>query len=156
MAAEYVNVAPLAAENYLPTENFARAANLPESVFSDPLLFVDVVREGISGEMLKRGADISGLNRKLIGCALSVDPSNISRLFRRKHLTMEQGEAALETFRLWLKAVAVFEDERKAALWMECAIPAFAGKTPGEMLDTHKGRQLVDNALSRIEFGEFI
>lgn len=142
--------------NEIRAERFARAAELPESVFSDPLLFVDVVRGGISGAMLKRGADISGVSRKLIGAALSVDQSNISRLFRRKHLTMEQGEAALDMFRLWLKATAVFEDEDRAALWMESAIPAFDGKTPGEMLDTHKGRQLVENALNRIEFGEFI
>lgn len=144
------------AEISLKVENFAREAELPDGVFHDPLMFVNVVRGGISGAMLKRGADASGLSRKLIGSALSVDPSNISRLFRRKHLTLEQGEAALETFRLWLKAMTTFEDEAKAQLWMESGIPAFDGKTPAEMLDTHKGRQLVDNALSRIEYGEFI
>ncbi|MBN3078997.1 hypothetical protein H4F54_22610, partial [Pectobacterium brasiliense] len=70
-------------------------AEMPDGVFHDPVMFVNVVRGGISGAMQKRGAEASGLSRKQIGSALTVDTSNISRLFRRKHLTLEQGEAAL-------------------------------------------------------------
>jgi len=137
-------------------ENFAREARLPASVFIDPLIFVDVVRQGVSGEQLKRGSEAIGLSRKVIGSALSVDQSNISRLFRRKHLSQEQGEAALETFLIVLRATEVFEDKHKAQLWLEAAIPVLGGRTPVELLDTHKGRQMVSRTLERIEYGEFI
>ena len=52
-------------------------------------------------------------------------------------------------------AAKVFEDADIAREWMHCEAPALSGSRPVDLLGTFKGRQLVCEALGKIECGEF-
>ena len=54
---------------------------------------------------------------------------------------------------VWLRALAVFEDEQSAKCWLTQEIRSLGGATPLSLLDTPAGHELVLDTLGRIEQG---
>ncbi|MEQ5803407.1 MAG: MbcA/ParS/Xre antitoxin family protein [Halomonas sp.] len=61
----------------------------------------------------------------------------------------------LDTLTVLDYAAKVFEDAEIAREWIHCEAPALSGSRPVELLGTFRGRQLVCEALGKIECGEF-
>jgi putative toxin-antitoxin system antitoxin component (TIGR02293 family) len=129
--------------------------DIPKSVFNDKMAYIKVTREGLPGIILKQAIDTIG-NRELFSGLLGISsPSNLSRLYQRKKLDKTQSENLLDTIHVFMQANMVFEDADKASEWMGSEIRALGNRTPVSLCDTFKGREMVEQALQKIEYGDF-
>ena len=86
---------------------------------------------------------------------LGTTSGNLHRVYRRKALGPAQSEALLDTLRVFGHAERTFAGLVRAREWLETALPALGGQRPIDLCDTFEGRRLVQNAIRRIEYGEF-
>lgn len=139
------------------TAEFAaiRGIKVPPAVFSDHETFIETTRKGLSGKIVKQAVDALG-HRDLFVRLLETTTGNLNRFYRRKTLNTYHSESILDTLRVFSRANSVFGDPDVAREWMDTAIPALGGQTPISLCDTFEGRNLVQAALRKIEYGEFV
>jgi putative toxin-antitoxin system antitoxin component (TIGR02293 family) len=129
-------------------------ADLPPTLLEDRTAYIQAVRRGISGEIVKQAVQALE-ERDLFIRLLNTNSANLSRFYRQKPLTKMQSEGILDTLRVFQETIAVFENEKLAKEWLHTSIPALAGEYPINLCDTFEGRKLVCEALRAIEYGEF-
>ena len=66
-----------------------------------------------------------------------------------------QSDALLDTLRVFFRAASVFESPERVREWLETVLPALGGRRPVDLCNTAEGRRLVQDAIRRIEHGEF-
>ena len=128
---------------------------LAADALSNQAKYIHFVREGISGEVVKRAVALFG-NRDLIVRILGTTSSNLSRYYRVKKMNRVDSEEMLDTIRLYGQALRVFGDMNKAKEWIQTPLPAFSGERPEALFDTFEGRNWVSQVLRKIECGEFV
>ncbi len=127
---------------------------LPWAVFVDPQAFIKQARAGLPGGVLR---DVVGRfgNRRVFCSILDTDTSNLSRFYQRAQLRHQHTEPVLDTVKLFLEAIQVFEDRDIAMEWIATPVNALGGQKPADLLDTFAGRTMVRQVLGKIEDGEF-
>ena len=128
--------------------------DIPEAVFSDQVAFIQATRQGLPGGVVKQAIETLG-QRELFVRLLETTGGNLNRYYRRKALSQSQSESILDILRVFSKAISIFGDINKARDWLDTAIPALGGYSAFELCDTFTGRNMVQCALRKIEFGEF-
>ena len=128
--------------------------DIAPAVFVDRLAFIEAVKSGLSGEVIKQAVDRVG-HRDLFVRSLGTTSRNLSRLYRRKALGKDPSEALLDVLRVVAGAVAVFGTLAHADEWLNTEVIALGGQRPIDLCDTFEGRRLVRDAIRRIEYGEF-
>ncbi len=128
--------------------------DIPPAVFSERSAFIDAARTGLSGEVVKRAIDVLG-HRELIVQLMGTTSGNLHRLYSRKTLGRTQSEVLLDTLRVFFRAASAFESLERASEWLDTEVPALGGQRPVDLCDTFEGRRLVQDAIRRIEHGEF-
>jgi putative toxin-antitoxin system antitoxin component (TIGR02293 family) len=129
-------------------------ANLSPTLLEDRTAYIQAIRRGISGEIVKQAVQALE-ERELFINLLNTNSANLSRFYHQKLLTKMQSEGILDTLRVFQDAITVFENEQLAKEWLHTRIPALAGEYPINLCDTFEGRKLVREALQAIEYGEF-
>jgi putative toxin-antitoxin system antitoxin component (TIGR02293 family) len=129
-------------------------ANLSPTLLEDRTAYIQAIRRGISGEIVKQAVQVLE-ERELFIHLLNTNSANLSRFYHQKLLTKMQSEGILDTLRVFQDAITVFENEQLAKEWLHTRIPALAGEYPINLCDTFEGRKLVREALRAIEYGEF-
>jgi putative toxin-antitoxin system antitoxin component (TIGR02293 family) len=137
------------------TLSFEATHQLPAKVFTDKREYLKTVIEGIPGTVVKQFVKEAPEHRRVVVRALGATSSNLSRLYARKSLNMQQTEEMLDILRIQTEAIAAFEDEGMAKEWLNTSIPALNGEKPLDLLDTFIGRSIVSDALNKIKWGEF-
>ena len=128
--------------------------DVPMSAFGDTNAFIRAVRDGISGKVVKQAVDVVG-QRDLFVRLVGVSSANLHRVYRRPSLSATQSEALLDALRVFYRASAALGGLDAAHEWLETPLPAMGGQRPLEFCDTFSGRRLVQQAIARIEHGEF-
>ena len=128
--------------------------DVSESLFYDRAAFIEVARTGVPGDVVKQAVRVLGY-RELFVRLLDTTTGNLNRFYQRKALSQAQSEGLLDTLRVFSKAIAVFGDLARARDWMSAVIPALGAQSPIDLCDTFEGRDLVQEALRKIEYGEF-
>ena len=126
----------------------------PHSVFSNHKTFINTVREGVPGCLLKQLIDLTGLRETFL-TILNVRNRQLSYLYRRKRLGQSESESVLDSVRLLNHAEQVFESRDLAMQWLHNPVPALSGAVPLELFDTFEGRRWVSQVLAQIEYGDF-
>ncbi|MDE2905676.1 MAG: MbcA/ParS/Xre antitoxin family protein [Acidobacteriota bacterium] len=93
--------------------------------------------------------------RELVLRLVGATSANLHRIYRCKALAQAQSEALLDTLRIFERAERAFAGFAVAREWLETALPAFGGQRPIDLCDTFEGRRRVQDAIRRIERGEF-
>lgn len=131
------------------------AATIDVADLQDPILYIRMVREGLSGPAIKQLFSYLGVGKMVIANALHIDESNLPRLLKRQVLTKDQSETLLDTARIFVRLSKIFGDPKQGMAWMDSEIPALGGQRPTTLLDTFEGRRWIDQVLTSIEYGEF-
>jgi len=131
-----------------------RGVPVPTNAFSDRSVYLAMVRQGITGQLVRRTAAAYDC-RELLTRVLSVSSSNLSRVYARKRLAVNQSEAVLDTLRVLEKSDQTFEDQAIASQWLRTPVSALGGVAPNELLDTFEGRKMVAEVLNKIAYGDF-
>ena len=124
------------------------------AALADPSAYIEAVRTGLSGAVVKQTVDVIGY-RDLVVQLVGTTSANLHRIYRRKVLSQAQSEALLDTLRVFGRAESVFAGLVPAREWLETALPALGGQRPIDLCNTFEGRRLVQDAIRRIEYGEF-
>ena len=128
--------------------------DVPMSVFSDAAEFIQATREGIAGKVVSQAVDVIG-QRDLFARLVGVLPENLQQVYRRARLGPVQSEALLDALRVFYRASTALGGLDAALEWLDQPIPALGGQRPLDLCETFIGRLLVQQAIARIEHGEF-
>ena len=128
--------------------------DIPSKVLADDGAYIRAVRQGVSGTVVRQTVGVLG-HRETFARLLGATLANLNRLYRRPALGRGQSEALLDMLRLVSRGLAVFGDVERTNEWLGAALPALGGARPIELCDTFRGRQLVRDAIRKIEYGEF-
>ncbi len=128
---------------------------IPAESLTNQAQFIRLVREGVSGEVVKRAVQTFD-NRELFVRILGTTSGNLSRYYRLKKMNRENSEEMLDTIRLYSQAAQVFGGLEKAIEWIKTPVPALSGDKPENLFDTFEGRHWVSQVLRKIEYGEFV
>ncbi|MEG3765473.1 antitoxin Xre/MbcA/ParS toxin-binding domain-containing protein [Alteromonas sp. 14N.309.X.WAT.G.H12] len=127
----------------------------PDTDIMSPTGYLSAVRAGVSGQTLRKIINILG-EREWIAKAIGKDVSNLSKSYKLKRLSPMVSDNLIDTLRVFIQAVSIYESLDLAKEWMSSPIPALGGEIPVTLLDTHAGREIVRQALKKLEFGEFV
>ena len=128
--------------------------DVPMSAFGNTNAFIRTVREGIPGKVVKQAVNMVG-QRDLFVRLVGVSPGNLHRVYQRSSLSATQSEALLDALRVFYRASMVLGGLDAAQEWLETPLPAMGGQRPLDFCDTFSGRRLVQQAIAKIEHGEF-
>ena len=135
------------------TENLLAELDIKPDTFSNSAGFINTVRSGLSGKVLKEAVRLLD-NREIMIKVLGTSSGNLSRYYQRQ-LKTQEAEEVLDTIRIYHEAHRVFGDSEKAREWLKMPLPALAGEAPENLFDTFEGRHWIAQTLKNIEFGEF-
>lgn len=116
--------------------------------------YLSIVRSGASGKQLKAIADLIG-EEVLIARSIGTT-SNLSKSYQIERLSCTATDNLIDLLRVYIQAAKIYESLDLAKEWMCSSIPALGGEVPVNMLDLHAGREVVRQALRRMEFGEYV
>ena len=127
---------------------------VPSAAFVDQAVYIQTVRAGLSGEVVKQAIDAIG-HRDFFVRLLGTTSGHLSRLYARESLDAARSEGLLDTLRLFASAAAAFGGLERAQDWLGTALPALGGDRPIDLCDTFEGRRLVREIVRKVEYGEF-
>lgn len=128
--------------------------DVPMAAFGNSDAFIHAVREGIPGKVVKQAVDVVG-QRDLFVRLAGVSAANLHRVYKREKLGAAQSEALLDALRVFYRASTALGGLEAASEWLETPLPAMVGQRPLDFCDTFRGRRLVQQAIAKIEHGEF-
>ena len=128
--------------------------DVPVSAFGNTAEFIQAARNGLAGKVVKQAVDVLG-QRELFVRLVGVSSGNLHRVYRRKTLGPAQSEALLDALRVFFRASTALGSLDAAREWLDTPLPALGGQRPLELCDTFSGRRLVQDAIGKIEHGEF-
>ena len=130
------------------------AVDVPPAALVDRSAFIHAARAGLPGKVVKQTIDVVGHRELMVGL-MGTTSGNLHRVYRRKALSPAQSEVLLDTLRVFLGATDAFGSLERANEWLDAPLPALDGERPADLCDTFEGRRLVQDAIHRIEHGEF-
>ena len=128
--------------------------NLAPDCLDDPIGFIRLVRNGISGEVLQQATDRVG-HHELFACSLGIQPKQLNRLYQLKNLSPHDSESVLDLLRLFRDLIHTFGSLATANDWLSSILPALDNRRPADICDTFAGRSLVRSTIRKIESGYF-
>lgn len=113
-----------------------------------------VIRNGVAVNLVEDVAKFLRVRREILCESLGLDPSSIELRIAGNELLIswEAGRIYL-VYRIFLRALEVFEVEDGAVNWLTGKIPALGGVTPLSLLDTPAGFELVIDTLGQLAYG---
>lgn len=117
---------------------------------------ISIVREGIPYQTFQQFTGQSPFSLAEWSVFLGISERTLQRYKKeKKKFDRAQSERIIEIALLMQKGIEVFGDESKFRIWMESTIPALGGIKPKALLDSNFGIQLLNDQLTRIEYGIF-
>jgi putative toxin-antitoxin system antitoxin component (TIGR02293 family) len=113
------------------------------------------LRKGLPYTSVECMMDTLGISREVLASTLQIPPRTLARRKREGALGPGESDRLYRLARVVAHALAVFEDDKKVAAWMNRPSRALLGRFPMEVLDTDIGVQQVDDILGRIEYGVY-
>jgi putative toxin-antitoxin system antitoxin component (TIGR02293 family) len=119
-----------------------------------PAEIIDGMRRGTPASIVADLAQRFGVTQDGLFAALRLPASTMKgRIRKNQALSASQQDRMYRADRVWLRAVAVLEDDNAARLWISRSNRSLGGEAPLALLDTEAGYELVLNTLGRIEHG---
>lgn len=118
---------------------------------------VDFMKNKFKTSYAKNLIEFSGLSLNDWSSILPVSKRTLQRELETNHIfDAKLAEPMVAMSEIYAIGLQAFDDDKERLIeWLHEKNPYFNGKTPVEILDTHKGRELVRLELIRIEYGGF-
>jgi uncharacterized protein (DUF2384 family) len=126
----------------------------PNVDIMSPIGYLSIVRSRVSGDQLKAITDLIG-EKELIARSIGTT-SNLSKSYQTKRLSSTATDNLIDLLRVYIQASKVYESFDLAKEWMRSSMPAPGGEIPVNMIDSQAGREVIRQALRRMEFGEYV
>ena len=113
------------------------------------------LRNGLPYEALERIRRALDLTLDELADALAISVRTLNRRKKAESLEPDESDRVYRIARVYAHALEVFGDRDKASKWFKRENSALGGEVPLEVFDTDLGAQMVDDVLTRIEFGVY-
>ena len=127
-------------------------------LFSDRMLVVDVIRQGIPTSLFMSIKDLTPFSDQEWSDFLDISLKSLQRykkeadyVFRSIH-----SEKIIELMEVTLVGLEVFDSGEDFAVWLNSKSHVFGDRRPIELLRDSYGKELVLNELHRIDQGVFV
>ena len=120
--------------------------------FSSSIL---VARNGVKYGFLLDVAEKLSISLQELSDVLHVSLRTLQRYVPSRKLDTEASSKTLQLAVILKMGIEVFGSEKATNTWMNSQIPAFGGKRPKDFLDTPFGFQMLEEELTRIQYGVF-
>ncbi len=117
---------------------------------------VQLSREGITKRLLFQLGNRIDFTEKELANVLDVSERTLQRYKDDTKLSKVASEKAIELANLYQHGEEVFGTIERFNAWMKSTHALFRKQRPIDILDTHRGFQIVHDELGRIEHGIFI
>lgn len=112
------------------------------------------MRSGTPASIIPDLANRFGMSQDGLFDVLRLPRSTMKgRISKNALLSSSEQDRMYRAAKVWLRAVAVLEDEVAARAWINRNNRSLGGETPLSLLDTEVGYELVLDTLGRIEYG---
>jgi putative toxin-antitoxin system antitoxin component (TIGR02293 family) len=114
-----------------------------------------VISSKATGKTLRWMTNV--IPRDLIAEALEVNPTNLSKLYRRKELSRTQTEGLEDLTHLWRDvAQDLFNGNAELMTrWLDTPVPALEGDTPKALMGTMTGRKVLEGYIDKLKYGDY-
>lgn len=119
------------------------------------LEYIEQIRKGLPYEAVERLREELELSLSELAEALSISTRTLNRRKRSESLNPEESDRIFRIARVFAHALSVLESRERAAAWFKTSNRALGGRIPLEMFDTDVGAEMVDDVLTRIEYGVY-
>jgi len=119
---------------------------------------IDFIRKGFKAVYAKNFIDFSKLSLQTWASILPISKRTLQRELEKEKsiVDIKVSEPLIEIGELYSLGLEAFDDNKdRLNEWLKSENAYFNGRTPLEIMDTHKGRDLVKSELIRIEYSEF-
>ncbi len=131
-------------------------AQLREIDIKDNAKMSDLVTHGIALASVWELGQRLAISQERLGELLSIPKRTLYRRVQKQELLkQDESERVVRLFRLYFRAMEVFEGGDSALRWLSSHPKALGGRTPLEFAVTEPGARLVEDLLGRIEEGVF-
>lgn len=114
------------------------------------------IRDGLPVKLVEDVAVFLRIRREILCEHLRIDASSVDRRINlNESLSSWEAGRLYLVFKLFLRAVEVFELSESVVDWLGAKIPALGGVPPLSLLDTPAGFDLVLDTLGQLEAGVF-
>lgn len=117
---------------------------------------IQLSREGISKSLLFQLATRINFTEKELACVLDLSERTLQRYTDDTKLSKVASEKTIELANLYQHGEEVFGTIERFNGWMKSNHALFKKQRPIDILDTHRGFQIIHDELGRIEHGVFI
>ena len=113
------------------------------------------LRDGLSYDAIESLREDLDLSLTELAGALGISVRTLNRRKDQGALSPEESDRVFRIARVYSHALEVFESRQRATTWFKRSNPVLDGMTPLEVFDTDFGAQLVDDLLTRVEYGVY-
>ena len=113
------------------------------------------LRQGLSFDAIENVRKALDLTVDELAEVLAISARTLSRRKKSNLLAPDESDRVYRIARVFAHAVDVFGSRQKAARWFKKPNPALGGTEPLAVFDTDLGTQMVDDILTRVEFGVY-
>ena len=131
------------------------AENLGIMHAGSPLDIIEAIRKGLKRETVDYVARVLEVNASEMSRFLHVSPRTLHRYKPGEVLSPDTSDHLVQVYRVYMRALDVFNDDKKALRWLKYPSLALGNISPFELLDTSAGVEMVLDELGRIEHGIF-
>ncbi len=117
--------------------------------------YVDQIRTGLPYRAVERLREELDLSLSELAEALSISTRTLNRRKQAESLEPDESDRVFRIARVYAHALSVLEGRERAVAWFKKSNRALGGRVPLEMFDTDVGAEMVDDALTRIEYGVY-
>ena len=132
-------------------EAFTDLLGVPE--VETPAERIHQLRQGLAYEAVESLQEKLGLSADELARSVAISTRTLARRKEEGRLKLDESDRVARIARVLQHAVKVLGTTEKAAAWMKRSHPTLDGMRPLEVFDTDLGAQLVEEVLTRIEYG---
>lgn len=120
------------------------------------LAIIEQARRGVATQQVDQLTALLGVSFKEMSAILQIAERTLHRFRSEGHLDEQASERLLLVENLAAHGLLVFDDQSQAlADWLRYPLRELKGQTPLQLLATISGFGLVDDVLTRIEYGVY-
>ena len=123
---------------------------------SSGFTIIEQARQGVPSKQVDQLAQLLSLSFKELATILQIADRTLYRFRRESRLNVQASERLLLLENLAAHGLLVFDDRADAlASWLHYPLQELRRQTPLQLLTTVSGFELVDDVLTRIEYGVY-
>ncbi len=119
------------------------------------LEYVERIRDGLPYDVVEQLRESLALSLGGFADAVGVSKRTLNRRRRYGVLKPDESDRVYRLARVYAHAFDVLEEHDDVVEWFKSENRALGGRIPLEMFDTDAGAEIVDDVLTRIEYGVY-